>query len=352
MSTPVGPVTRNPDSDAIRSAVSTAKLSSRVQLIGDPHLGKSFMTGVPLHRVGEREASQRKQFEKLILKPAQLTIVMGDLFDKFVISLECLLDTANKLNQASEDKTKQIVILRGNHDLSRDVIKKSSFEVLKLLVTKPNVHFIDTIREIFVGKDKFLMVPYDAFKTGKELLEDWMTQRPKNQTYRYEAVFGHWDIHHFGGKEAHNMVPLFGLSHLTDLVVTGHIHECGVYTFPGFDLTVLGTGSMQPYAHGEDATGEVYVTLTQAQAEATPKTILFNKCVRILMKRGESLPEIDCLQLIAKFEDEVEGDQNLEVELIDFDLMKLWDTSMQTVGVTDEKIISEVHEMYRVIREG
>ena len=47
-----------------------------VNTIGDPHLGRSFKTGVPLHRLGDREAMVWKEFERQLGLPADLTIIM------------------------------------------------------------------------------------------------------------------------------------------------------------------------------------------------------------------------------------------------------------------------------------
>ena len=57
-------------------------------LLGDPHLGRKFVTGVPLDRRGDREKMQMEQFEDEVIgiPPGRhFHVCMGDLFDKHTV---------------------------------------------------------------------------------------------------------------------------------------------------------------------------------------------------------------------------------------------------------------------------
>ena len=55
----------------------------KFKLIGDPHLGRVFKTGVPTHRIGERETDVTLDFTQQVSSSDNTPIiVMGDLFDK------------------------------------------------------------------------------------------------------------------------------------------------------------------------------------------------------------------------------------------------------------------------------
>ena len=91
--------------------------------LGDVHLGRAFVHGVPpLHRRGEREAMLWRGFaESLSNVSTPLHICMGDLFDRAVVSYDTIVSAARLYTQAAAQfpQTK-FIILRGNHDASRD----------------------------------------------------------------------------------------------------------------------------------------------------------------------------------------------------------------------------------------
>ena len=88
-------------------------------LLGDPHLGKRFVTGVPLHRVGDRERMVWEDFHHSIAAcRTPMHVCMGDLFDKFIVAPEVLMGAFQAYLQAPSSV--DYIILRGNHDVSRD----------------------------------------------------------------------------------------------------------------------------------------------------------------------------------------------------------------------------------------
>jgi DNA repair exonuclease SbcCD nuclease subunit len=275
------------------------------EVLGDPHLGRKFETGVPLHRRGEREQMQRQQFiDALMGAKATVHVTMGDLFDKFIVAPEVVLFAAQAYMEAASVNCNTLyVVLRGNHDVSRNTDKASSWDLFCALVDPhPNVW---AISECPAALENFLFVPYDPFNYDhlKEYLSD-----------EIDTVFSHFDIVDFGG---HNVIPtkLFA-EHGIGLVVNGHDHLARVERRDGVEIVI--TGSMQPYTHAEDVTGAYYTTVT---LEELPHLDVKNKNVRVLLKPGETLPDdLDCLSLTAK---RITVDDEITVDTSDFDTLDL-----------------------------
>lgn len=282
----------------------------RIHRVGDPHLGKVFTNGVPLHRRGEREAMQLAEFRKQLNKPnIDYNVMMGDIFDKAIVSPTIVLQTYESYLQAMvKHPTTTFVLIKGNHDITRDTTKNSSFDLLAgLLRGYHNIRIVDS----FLYEENLLFIAYDPFVDTVTLTQGIIDEL---YTTSFTEVFGHWDIISYGGDD-HNLLPYEVLSKVTDNVSTGHIHIPEVFEKEG--LTIKVVGSLQPFSHAEDPKGELYLTKTIPEYEEASSEYT-NKCLRLLMAPEESVPEdIDCLQLgyksIASDEQET-----LEVEMEDF----------------------------------
>lgn len=300
----------------------------KIKTLGDPHLGRPFLTGVPLHRRGEREQQVMEQFRKDLLdvKGVDMHVCMGDLFDKMVVPPSVVLFAAAAyLKAARENPEVYYVVLMGNHDGSRDTMMRSSFDLFDAIVNPVgNILVVrDHARHLQRG---LCFVPWHPFKSAKEMV----AEAPPAEVY-----FGHWDIESFGGDD-HQLLPYEELSKRTKLVITGHVH--GAREFEHDDLKVIVTGSMQPYSHGEDPAGERYVTLTLAQLEQAGD--LADKCVRLILADGEEMPaEIpDCLQFTVK-RISTEAPEAVEVQLESFSLQKLFKEAMAEEGFLETSTI-------------
>lgn len=277
------------------------------EVLGDPHLGRKFETGVPLHRRGEREHMQRQKFiDALMNAKAEVHVTMGDLFDKFIVPPEVVLFAAHSYMAAADKNPNTLyVVLRGNHDVSRNRDKASSWDLFCALVDQhSNVWAVDYAPAEYEG---MLFVPYDPF--NYDHLEEHLHAG-------ISVVFGHFDIVDFGG---HNVIPtaLFA-KHGINLVVNGHDHLARMERRDGVDIIV--TGSMEPFTHAEDKVGELYITTT---LEELPHLDVTNKNVRVLLKPGETLPDdIDCLSLVAK---RVNTEEDISVDTTEFDSLDLDD---------------------------
>ena len=270
----------------------------KFKLIGDPHLGRVFKTGVPTHRIGEREELVQEQFYTEISDHISMpVIIMGDLFDKYSVPESLVLWIADKLNEAA--RWKDIYVLRGNHDESRDEAKRGSFDVLEKLC--PNVVFVKGIYEIQLENGYLVLFGYDAFKSAAELAAQL------TEGLNYLTAFGHYDLTSHGSD--FNLVPTEVFANLKiPTVYTGHIHRA--QTIERHGVTVHAVGSMQPYAHGEQAEGDpLYQTLTLDEFNARNPEDFLDVNLRILLKGDEVFDtQLDCLSLVFKHiaEDEAE----------------------------------------------
>lgn len=273
------------------------------QTLGDPHLGRKFRTGVPVHRLGDREEMVWKQFTDDLMNTREpYHICVGDLFDKFVVPPEVLLRAAEIYRDAVRTNPgTTYVVIQGNHDVSRDSKLRSSFDVFAQLV--PEVLVVQT--PTLLEELNAWAIPYNPF----EPVADTLAELPLEEG---QTLFMHHDFTDFGGEQ---VIPTERMQGLT--VVNGHDHLARTEVRHG--VTVEMTGSMQPYTHAEDADGDLYITCRLDEIPDDCRDVN----VRVLLEEGEVLPDdLDCLSLIGKRavkqdEDEVAVDTS---EFDNFDL--------------------------------
>lgn len=324
-------------------------LIDRVKVIGDVHLGRRFINGVPLHRRGERERSIMSQFawELMNIDDVDYVVQVGDIFDKFIVPYEVIMFAYRSIAEAAiKRRAVEYVFLRGNHDAQRDLEKVSAFDILRELCSDlENVTFVTKAP---VHADGIAFIPWSPIKTAKEMVEMlWGLYGRK-----YDAIFGHWDIQSFGDDD-HNLLPSDELAKMTKLVVTGHDHTPQEFWTAEDGLHVIVIGSMQPYAHGEESEEEqtlapMYVTMDLKGLEEASPEFLKGRCVRVLLQPGEVLPDdIDCLQLTAKrVGQEVE---DISVDMGDFDMDALFTNAFKDV---DADITTEFKTKFKELRHG
>lgn len=283
------------------------------KLIGDPHIGRIFKTGVPLARLGERETLVENDLASQLLTLDNIpTIIMGDLFDKYHIPDNLTLWLSDVLNESS--KYKKVYILRGNHCVSKDVDLRGSFDVLERLC--PDVVFVNTTYLITLPKHQGTLVlfGYDAFKSAKELAESIP------DGLNYLAAYGHWDITAHG-EDTHNLIPIETLKEKgITAVYTGHIHKHQKLQMSGINVTVV--GSMQPYAHGEEAADDplyqtFYADEAKGMLEENPSVFHMTN-LRVLLQADDvwGVDHVDCLSLVFK---RIEGDRAVEDITVGYD---------------------------------
>jgi DNA repair exonuclease SbcCD nuclease subunit len=108
---------------------------TRVWHIGDPHLGKRFENGVPLHRCGEREARQMRKFKDELATDADVIIMVGDLFDHPQVAMATIIDAVDAIELAAMRRPNvQFFMMAGNHDRSRQLNTAGAWEVFRKII--------------------------------------------------------------------------------------------------------------------------------------------------------------------------------------------------------------------------
>jgi hypothetical protein len=287
----------------------------KTHLLGDCHLGKKFDNGCPLHRRGDREKMQFDQFVAELEVACDLHIQVGDLFDRYVVPYSVVYRTAMAYRAAAKvNPDTTYVVLRGNHDASRDADRVSAFQLFAELVRPFGVEVVDE-QPLTIADHVF--IPWHPFITAAEMI-DKIVGTPK-------IAVGHWDIVQIGD----NSLPAAALRDLgIERAITGHDHLKRDLVLQGLPVHV--TGSMQPFSHAEDPDGILYVTTTLAELGDVT-----DKCVRLVLAHDEILDEaIDCLQLqiVRGGVDDVDlGDVDFEA----FDLATLFEQAREEVGLDE-----------------
>ena len=249
--------------------------------LGDPHLGRRFIKGVPLDRRGERETLVRSDFITHLAGPKELAvhITMGDLFDAPQVSYaDVQFAYRTYRNAAAIRPGVTYYILQGNHDDSRDLGEVTAWDLFCDLVEHiPNVK---PVTDVLVGPH-FTLFPWDPIETAEAMVEKaaWLI-REQGCTIAY----GHWDVD--PRTSGHNLIPTKALAMAgIRQAYTGHVHLPTTFNRDGVHVDVV--GSMQPYAQGEDGgQGHIrYVTLSLAELETAGD--LSNTVVRLRLAPGE-----------------------------------------------------------------
>ncbi len=305
-------------------------IPSKLNLIGDPHLGREFVRNVPLDRRGDREEMMMEDSTKrLVADLNQTTVIVGDLFERPIVSQHVLHQTIDEIIRAS--LLNPIVIIAGNHDLDKATEKRGSFHLLALaLEYVPNVTVL--LRPAII--DNVLYLPWEYERSALEQLNDVVdAELPP-------VAIGHWDLESFGADESH-LCPARALTERgVETIISGHWHIAGEYVVDG--VTVYCTGSMQPMTHAEDPKGELYVTMTKEEYENADPTKLSQKYVRVYVDEGEEVsPPSTCLGFKTE---SIKKEKEIErVNMGTFDMNDILAQAFTSFGVTSEvqKLIKE-----------
>lgn len=301
----------------------TLSSGKTISLIGDPHLGRKFETGVPLLRRGERERKQLAHFQRLLAVESDYVVMMGDLFDSPQVAYSVVLQTSLAVVAAAEAfPLTKFIMMAGNHDLPRNLQTVGAFDLFEQIVKGRDNILVFRQPHVF---EHMAFFPWEWGRSAKEQVES-MDDEP------VEHVFGHWDLEDYGGDTSHlcptlNLVALFG----NDIQIHGgHVHTPGTFTINEIDVNC--TGSMQPYSHGEDPDGNTYVTLTLPEFNEIDPVELKDKCVRILLAPGEELPlDLDCMALTAKRYTN-DAEVQLDVDVKKFQWSSILDDALKDVS--------------------
>jgi DNA repair exonuclease SbcCD nuclease subunit len=285
-------------------------------LIGDAHIGKKFKSkDIPLDKKGLRE---KRLVNKLVEKVGQGIasynrgetkgiIQMGDLFDSFCVSYEDLA-TVHQIISYIEANRVPLWIIRGNHDVSKDLGRLSAFSILSMFFhSSQYVHFVTEPMRI----ENAVLIPYTH---GENIAATISSYAQPNLD-----VYGHFEESDF---------PLL-MSRFAH-VYTGHIHK------PREEANLTVVGSIMPLTFGEDDSGQFMKTCTLAEYEKDRANgMTSDRCYRIKLEEGESLPtDFDCFQMSALKEQNEEED--ITVDFDTFDIEQIMHESLDSLGLFDE----------------
>lgn len=111
-------------------------------VINDVHLGAIRSAGTTIGSALALREWMLEQFKSMLEAIEEDLVILGDLFDTYSIPAPDLLAAYQHL-QTWLRKSYKLTLVPGNHDLSKDSAKLSSFEFMaKLLLDHPNVQYI------------------------------------------------------------------------------------------------------------------------------------------------------------------------------------------------------------------
>lgn len=304
----------------------------RVHLIGDPHMGKRFDVGVPLHRRGERETKQAVRFQQELTSDADVIVVVGDLFDHPYVPYATVDGVAKAIREAAISNPEiDYIIMAGNHDVPRNITAIGAFHDLEDRLR-------DRAENLHISRRPFWLrglaiFPWEWDRTAHSQISD--ITKPAH------AAIGHWDMVSYEGKDQH-LAPVAELCRIFGpniKLYSGHYHKAGDYVVEG--ATIHGTGSMEPYSHGEDPAGDLYVTLSRAEVLAMDAKSLRNKNVRVQLAVGEDMPVIDALSAIPFRLPKDIKQKNDTLSLSDFDWNTILSRRIKPLDPTVKAFIKE-----------
>lgn len=319
-------------------------ISKNIKALGDVHLGKTFRHGVPLHRKGHREEMVWQQFERELMDPEGCTmhVQVGDLFDEAIVPFGVIYRAARIYQRASEANFPgtDYILYRGNHDANKDAEKVTAFKIFAAILKgmAPRVTVVED-EPLFYADEcdgswpptVHVFIPWHPIHTAAEMVALYAEKIAEKKA---TIAWGHWDVDR-RQEESTNYVPAAQLAALgIKKIITGHDHVARTEVIA--DVPVVVTGSMQPYDHGQDADGLIYVTRTLEDVLAAPDSFI-DKHLRVRLEKGQVLDvPIDCLQLIVLREGEEDETVALDVEFEEFDFDKLLVKAIAQVGLDAE----------------
>ncbi len=310
-----------------------------IQNVGDVHLGRVYLNGVPIDQRGKIEALQRSEFERLLDSDTTYLVQNGDIFDKFTVDNSVLEYTADKILEAKRKHPDRIdVYLRGNHDDSKDIERVSSFDILARILEEagePNLYVATTV----LGVNDLMFFGWGPDRSAAELADTV-------KGIEVRAAFGHWDVNLPDHASHFNLIPVEQLKSVTSLLVTGHDHKPGQLERDG--VTIVKVGSIIPLAHGEEIEEDNLIyTITLDDYDPT---IHDGKIVRFILAEDEEVPEADFLQVkvLPKPDKKTnaETDSTTEAETDSFNLVEVLEGFLGEQEI-EENLIADVVGRFR-----
>ena len=317
----------------------------KIVTIGDPHLGHKFKTGVPHHRLGQREQVVNTTFEEALMKAgedgADLCVCMGDLFDVHTVDNDLVNEVYRYYVRASTKYPDTVyVLLKGNHDWHRDHTRVASFDILyELLQDIDNVVVTLSPTLLFKGSKIYGLFPWMPPEPHHAL--EWAEKVCKGRSI--EAVFGHWD----SAWSEHNIIPSsYFISQGIKTIYTGHEHNPRTVWEQG--TKIVWTGSMMPYGRVQDPNHILYRTIDLDEYKAMDEDEFYPYCYTVLLEKGEVLPYVlDAWEVRVLFPDPKQDKEVLEEQVGYGDELNIAELWQETLDEVPKSVRDDVNLMYK-----
>lgn len=164
-------------------------------VIHDLHLGVQRSAGTTPASASVLTVWMQEQFEKILGRTDEDLVILGDLFDTYQVPLRTVLATYTSLSDWLR-KGHNLCLIPGNHDLSTDSSKLSSFQFLaQLLLDHPNVQYVTSGRFI---TDDIYAIPHVP---NQDLFDMELAKVPK---CKYLIVHCNYD-NNFAAQSDHSL---------------------------------------------------------------------------------------------------------------------------------------------------
>lgn len=322
------------NSSKIRNPLITTPMGNLIKTIGDAHLGQVFKNDVPLNRRGDYEKHQEGvlvnhlfgELPEHSTPENTLRCQVGDWFHKATVPSSVIIKSYHLCQNYDDVNDTILAILSGNHDDSKTITERTSWDLLSLLVEKFErvIAVKDWKIHEFANGEQVLLIGWNVTVNAAQALLD-----ARDEGYnKITTVICHLDKISFGNED--NVIPyeLFAENGIK-MVISGHDHK--PYHFNELGMEIIGTGSLLPFSHG-DVTPEddLYLTfksvgeLNDYLAEH-PNTR--HKHIRVYVAEGEEIPELDAysVKVLKKEALETETDEGVTEVVIDsYDPKEIW----------------------------
>ena len=219
-------------------------------VISDLHIGVIRSAGTtPASALALRKFALDK-LAAMLSGAKEDVVILGDLFDTFNIAMQDLLETYRILSKWLEGGYK-LHLIAGNHDLSKDSTKLSSFQFLAKLLESPNCTYLQGAGWLDESKGIYAI----SHCLNQDLMDMHLANVPK---CRYLLVHANYD-NHFAMQSDHSLniskeqaeeLPcekiVFAHEHHSRTALAGKVFVCG-NQFPSSVSDCLDKGSK--YAH-------------------------------------------------------------------------------------------------------
>ena len=323
----------------IRNPLVTTPMGNLIKNIGDTHLGRVFKTDVALDRRGQYENFQKQTLIKELFSPIEdenaglslIRVQVGDWFDKAIVPPSDVLGSFKLLEQYNiTEGIAPLYILSGNHDDSKNLSEKTSWDLLEQLI-KPMV-WTEAVKtwkvHTFPNGESIILIGWNVTTNAQEALLDAKEAGYSNIT----TAVCHLDRVSFGNDD--NVIPYeFFSEQGIKMVISGHDHK--PYHFFDYGMEIIGTGSLLPYSHAEDHNDDIYHTFKtvedlQEYLETNPD--VSSKHIRVYVDEDDVVPEVDAYSVKILKREVAEIDLNTGVELVSIDSYnpkKVWEKTAE-----------------------